>query len=281
MLGLCCASRLLSAPQKAQRPADPNQLATILDRCGNYCERLENSVLNFICVETIREEIFKPKVSEVYYSPYNFNSFREIVDKRTAKNDFVYDYQLIRKAGKDEELRTLLLENGEKKREPNAKLKTSGFSFENIVFGPIVLLSRGWQPKHDYEILGEEEFLGKRAVVIKATPKPGEWHGYLFGKIWVGRDDFSILRIEWAQESIENFGSLREVASNLKLEPDIVLAGEYGCEKNGIRFPSRFTIREAYIYAHPRGQAREFSYYKLNVVMSAYKFFTVETEVKY
>jgi hypothetical protein len=56
-----------------------------------------------------------------------------------------------------------------------------------------------------------------------------------------------------------------------------VLTGEYGFENKGIRFPSEFSIRETRSYA----QGSKVPSYALNVDYSAYKFFTVETEVKY
>ena len=55
------------------------------------------------------------------------------------------------------------------------------------------------------------------------------------------------------------------------------MTGEYGFENKGIRFPSEFSIRETRSYA----QGSKVPSYALNVDYSAYKFFTVETEVKY
>ena len=109
------------------------------------------------------------------------------------------------------------------------------------------------------------------------TPKPGEWLGYLYGTVWVGQEDSAILKIEWAQESIGNYGELELSALNLGIKPDIILSGDYSYQKNGIRFPSAFSVSVACRYAHER----EITLYKLAVAFTAYKFFTVETEVKY
>jgi hypothetical protein len=267
-----------AAGQQEKPSSIQPQLKPILARCADYCRKLENSVLDFICLETIREEIYQPSVVEVRYGGITERAAGlHLANKRVAQNEFVYDYQLIRKEGETLESRTLVSENGRKKEEKNAQLKTSGYTFQNIIFGPVVLLGKAWQPKHDYEVLREETVLGKRAVVIKVTPKPNEWLGYLYGTVWVGKEDSAILRIEWSPESIGNYRQAELSALNLGLQPDIILSGDYSYEKNGIRFPSAFSIIEAYRYA-PKC---EFTLYKLAAAFTAYKFFTVETEVKY
>lgn len=227
--------------------------------------------------ETIREDIFRPAIIDIEMSKHARDKGRTIVSKRIARNDFVYDYQLIRKEGEPGELRTLVRDNGRKADDKNAQLKTSGCTYKNIIFSPIVLLGEKWQPRHDYKVLREEDVLGTRALVIQVTPKPGEWLGYLYGTVWVGREDSAILKIEWAQESIGNYGEIELSALNLGIKPDIILSGDYSYEKNGIRFPGAFSVSLACRYAHER----EIALYKLAVAYSAYKFFTVETEVKY
>lgn len=257
---------------------DHPELAEILAHCADYCRKLENAVLDFICQEKIREEIFRPSIIEVEMrNKFVRERDQAIVSKRVARNEFVYDYQLIRKEGETSERRTLVRENGRNADEKNAQLKTSGCTYKNIIFSPIVLLGEKWQPKHDYKVLREESALGKRALVIQVTPKPDEWLGYLYGTVWVAQEDSAILKIEWAQESIGNYGELELSALNLGIKPDIILSGDYNYQKNGIRFPSAFSVSVACRYA-PK---TEITLYKLAVAFTAYKFFTVETEVKY
>ena len=52
---------------------------------------------------------------------------------------------------------------------------------------------------------------------------------------------------------------------------------EYALEKNGIRFPSKYSVTETYVF--PNG--RKFTRTVIDVTYEDYKFFTVETEVKY
>jgi hypothetical protein len=283
-LVLLSAAIAFAAPQEDKPSASSQELAAILKSCAGYCEKLENSVLDFVCVETMHERVFRPHLRKVPFGPtrggfldnplaYDY----QLTRNEKTENEFVYDYQLVRKGGRVDESRTLVRENGQEKQEKDAQLKTAGFRFKNIIFGPIVLLGGEWQSRHNYEIIGNTTLESRKAVVIKATPKPGEWLGYLYGTVWVDRDNFGVLKIEWTQESLENYGRVWESARKMNLKPDIVLTGEYGYEKNGLRFPSKFIVRERYIYSG----GMKFPLYELDVVYSAYKFFTVETEVKY
>ncbi len=235
------------------------ELDTILKKCADYCENLDNVVLFFVCQEKIKEEIR--------------------LSTHTAKkerNVYVYDYQLIRKENEINERRILLEENGQKKHEKNAQLKTKIFTFKNIIFGPIDLLSEHWQQYYNYRIVKEEKLKGEKSIVIEAIPKSSFKLDYLYGKIWVRKNDFSILKIEWKQQSIKNYEIVEKTAREIGAEPQIALIAEYGFEKNGIRFPSKLFIQEAF---SSLGR-RIFTRCKYTVIYDGYKFFTVETDRK-
>lgn len=247
------------------------ELETILKKCAEYCEKLANSALFFVCKEKITEKIssrgavimakgLRESISRVYTS--------------TAKRVYVYDYQLYRKGNDIKEQRILIEENGKKKHEENAPLKTRIFKHENIVLGPIGLLSAHWQAYHDYKILKEEKFKGDKTVVIEAVLKPEHTFHHLSGKVWVRKSDFSILKIEWLQQSIRGYERVEETAEELRAKPHLTLIAEYGFEKNGIRFPSKYSLDEDYLL---RGM-RRFKQSKTDVVYDDYKFFIVETD---
>jgi hypothetical protein len=139
------------------------------------------------------------------------------------------------------------------------------------------LLSEFWQQYYDYRIVKREKFKGDRVVVIEAIPIPYLETDNLFGKVWIRESDFSIMKIEWEPKSIQNFEVIEEIAKKLNAEPEIRLFSEYAFEKNGIRFPSRYLITEG--YNQKRGI--RFARSKTTVTYKDYKFFTVETEVKY
>ena len=59
-------------------------------------------------------------------------------------------------------------------------------------------------------------------------------------------------------------------------KPRLTQISEYGFEKNGIRFPSRYSLREEYISRRGKPFLRS----ETSVIYRDYKFFTVETEVR-
>ena len=240
---------------------DQAELELILKKCAEYCERLDNVSLHFICQEKITEEILKGNIGFV------------------VRNIYIYDYQLIRKANKIVEQRILIKENGRKKNDLDAQLKTSRFHHKYIVFGPIGLLSQEEQKNYEYKILKEVTYKKDKAVILEALPKfPGEFNA-LYGKIWIRKKDFAILKIEWNQESLENFEDIEKLAEELEAKPLITFISEYEFEKNKIRFPNKYSIEESYLPRFVVGEKIIWS--QTTVIYDNYKFFIVETEVKY
>ena len=75
-----------------------------------------------------------------------------------------------------------------------------------------------------------------------------------------------------------NYDQILEMAKTLghQAEPRMSVIGYFGIEKNGIRFPDRLAIRED--YGSTRGT---FRISETTVLYTDYKFFVVETEVRY
>ena len=240
---------------------DQQELEIILKKCAEYCERLDNSVLHFICEEKITEEILKGRLAFV------------------EKNKYIYDYQLIRKANKIEEQRILIKENGRKKNDLDAQLKTKRFHHKYIVFGPLGLLSQEQQKNYEYKILKDVTYKKEKAVILEASPKSLNGINALYGKIWIRKKDFAILKIEWEQESLENFEEIEKIAEMLNAKPEITFISEFGFEKNKIRFPNKYSVVERYI---PRfGVEKSFIWSQTTVIYDNYKFFIVDTKVIY
>ena len=78
---------------------DQAELELILKKCADYCERLGNVALFFVCQEEIKEEI------------------RRTGRARRERNVYVYDYQLIRKQNEINERRILLEEKRQRQKE--------------------------------------------------------------------------------------------------------------------------------------------------------------------
>ncbi len=243
-------------------------LPLVLKKAAEYCKKLEHTSLYFVCMEEIKERIYYlNRPGRVGLRPTRF----------FTENKYLYDYQLIRKGGQITERRILLEENGKEKNEENAQLKMQMFDHKYVIFGPIGLLSEKWQQEHEYKIVGEKKYKGEQALIIEATPKSSLDIDHLFGKIWIRKSDSSILKIEWNQTSLGNFDTIKEVAKELNAEPDITFISEYDFKEKGIRFPSKYFVREEYVHSW-RGKLKKS---ETTVTYKDYKFFTVETDVEF
>jgi len=255
-------------------------LDEILKKSAEYCEQLTHSVLDFVCRERIIEEInmVDSRQREIFGDSAGKTMIKSSVWQEGRElNTYTYDYQMIRIDGIVTNKRILLRENGIKKYEENAEPKIKRFKHHNILFGPIALLDLQRQPFYDYKIVGREKFKRKSVVIIEAIPKQTSASENPWGKIWVKDDDYSIVKIEWDQRSLPNLAVFEEDAKNFRAIPKITFNLEFGYEKNGIRFPRYYSVVETYY----RGEAFYFVRSKLDTTYDRYRFFTVETEVKY
>ncbi len=260
--------------------SNQTELETILKKCAEYCEKLSNSVLDFVCNEKIIEEINNDDPRSRRHS-LRGGVFVTVKGAGRAspieKNVYIYDYQLIRKERRIQERRILLKENGKERKEEDAQLKTKRFEHKHIVFGPLGLLSVQSQQNFDYKIVKEEGYKGEKVYVLEINPKSSIEIEALFGRAWVRKNDFSILKIEWNSISMGNYKRIEESAKELEAEPKITFVSEYEYEKNNIRFPSKYFVKE--VYTNPIWG--RFNKSEVEVIYKDYKFFTVETEVKY
>jgi hypothetical protein len=250
-----------------------SDLQSMLARAAEYCDKLNRSVLNFVCRERI-EEWFRVSAQPAI-TPRGMRTI--FVGGREA-HQYVYDYQLIRdREGVIKETRILLKEDKKDICLPDSPLKTHAFSHSKVVMGPVGILSRESQVDHEYKVVREEKIRGEEALVVEAVPRPGVHFQHLFGTIWLRKKDAGILKIEWNPASIGNYHIVEETGKFLGMTPNLVVTSEYAVEKNGIRFPNRYIVKEVY----RRGTSgRRFQVSEIDAVYDQYKFFTVETEVE-
>lgn len=257
------------------------ELEIILKKSAEYCERLSNSALHFVCEETIKEEINHGPLGgvQVVTSSGGNMAMRSVTGGRNIeRNEYVYDYQLIKKGNKIEETRTLLKENGKKKHEENAPMKTKRFYSKRSVYGPVGLLGKEQQGKYDYKIIKEQTIKKRKTYVIGVTPKINIKGNPNFGKVWVDKEDFSVLKIEIKQESLAGFEKLEKESKEKQISPIITTTHDYFIEKNGIRFPSKTVCEEIYV-ARMRRIRTKIS--ETIITYDNYRFFTVDTKIKY
>ncbi|MBD3414281.1 MAG: hypothetical protein GF421_07625 [Candidatus Aminicenantes bacterium] len=258
------------------------ELEDVLSNSSQYCSKLAHAVLDFVCKEKVVIDFFTLGESgtlsriEVQsrgrQQEIGVESWRKQRKFKTQK--LVYDYQLVSKEFKLSEQRILLEVDGKKASNESNDIERR-FPHSLLILGPIGLLSEYWQKRHDYKIKKKGRLFGEKTYVIEAVPKPEYATEHLWGKVWISQDDFSILKIEWNQESAKGYESLIQKAKQQNLQPDFSLIAEYEYEKNGIRFPSKFVLKEN--YKHPKYKLIKNS--KKTVVYFDYKFFTVKTDV--
>jgi hypothetical protein len=250
------AAACLSGVPNAQDQAGGTRLAAILEKAAAYCQRLDRAALDFVCLEEVTE-------LSVHFTP---------------KTDvYLYDYQFVRKDQEVAETRKLIAVNGKKTKIRDSALMTVMLQYRNVLFGPVGLLGESWQGMFDYALIGEETIDKDKAVVIEAKPKAALSEPHCYGRVWIKEDDGSVLKILWDQRSLGNFKAIEDWAKAHQAEPRITAYSEYGVEKNGLRFPSR-NFSESVTVTKDK---LEIVNARMSAVYKDYKFFTVETEVKY
>ena len=270
----------------SQNPASPSpqpQLPALLAKAAEYCRKLESAAFDFVCREEISESI-DPNLDVARKGPppnpgwTTYSGPTITISKvRKVKHKFVYDYQCVRAGRTIREMRTLLEENKKKKVVPNAQLGTSVVVFGMALMGPVGLFGERFQPDYDFAIAGEEKIGKTRVLVIDAKPKAGAPPTRnLYGKAWIDPATGDILKIEWSESRVGRFDIFEKRGELYKRKPRLVIRSEFSAEKNGIRFPSRLSVEEAYLKESGKAFVRS----KTEVVYKDFKFFTVEFEVR-
>ncbi|MBN1273272.1 MAG: hypothetical protein JXB26_13475 [Candidatus Aminicenantes bacterium] len=250
-------------------------LDSILQKCADYCEKLIHASFDFTCYEEIDEEKAQTNPTVLRISRA-LRRHSRIQTENFQKSSFLYDYQLIYKNKKFQEKRILLNENGEERNKKDAVLQTK-FKHRYAIFGPVGLLSSSSQRLHDYKIIGKEKGEEGEIFVLEVVPMDTAKVEHLYGKVWIKLPDVHITKIEWIQESLRNYDVIEKFAQKCHGTPRITLISEYGHEKNGLRFPSKYSIEEAYIIPGRRKKIAS----KKTVRYTNYEFFSVEVDVRY
>lgn len=249
----------------AQRPA----LNEILDRETAYCRRLELAALDFVCLEDVTEKIDQSK--DILW--LRWKSARER-PPTSIKRTFLYDFQFVRKAGEVRETRTLLKKNGQATIVKGAELETRNFVYKNAVLAPIGIFGAQWRDAFDYGLAGRGSVGGRPCLIIEAVPKEARSDiGFLSGRAFLDGDTLEILKVEWSERNIGNTEMFEERARRYRMKLKITVTSEFEVEKNGIRFPTRHMIEEAYI-----GGGGKFVRSRTTVSYRDFRFFTVSVE---
>jgi hypothetical protein len=276
---------LPSRQEPAKNASSPPaaSLGLLLAKAADYCRRLEASAFDFVCREEIAETI-DPNLEIDRRTPPLPSEWNDYIGPtiwisraRKIRSSYVYDYQCVRAGRTIREVRTQLEENGKRKVVPNAELRTSVVVWGTALMAPAGIFAERFQPDYAYTTAGSEKIGPVAAVVIDAQPKPGAPSSRnLYGKAWVDPATGDILRIEWSESRVGRFDIFEKRGQIYKRTPRLVIRSEFSAEKNGIRFPSRLSVEEAYLNDAGKAFVRS----KTEVVYKDFKFFTVEVEVR-
>lgn len=257
---------------------DQMRLQEILRSTGEYCERVKQIALHYICQENVIDiENFFQGPSRALGMQREEKAFNI---RRVKRRTYRYDYQLVRKGDDLSEQRIMLEKNGKKKHQDNADLSHLKYYSQYLVFGPVGFLSRYWQSHFTYSLIGEDKIDGEPAFIIQADPNEVRLDNYNIGRIWVNKD-FQIVRVEWEPASIQNYEDEILISRLGPFQKKVVWRVNYTVEKNGVWFPGRQFVQEIFFRNSKNGFQQKAVKRETRFEYNAYKFFIVETDVRF
>jgi TonB family protein len=276
-----------ACPPEERELGSGSALGKILEESAAYCKKLTGASLDFICEERIKEVHYnfatEPKWGGISIGSRKTGRiikeswFPQWDPMRTVKSDYLCDYLFVRKGDRLEERRIILKDNGRQMPDRSRLLEEKRFTALNPVLAAVELLDRGRQPLYNFRLIDTENIKGKKAYVIEAIPKAGNTMGVEYAKIWIDQASYQVVRSEIQGVPLEGYDDVLIDAVQFRVRPYLLTTHTYDFEKNGVRFPSRTTIRVEY---PRRGDFYKDRTLKLKIDMTydKYQFFTVETE---
>ena len=290
---LMALSGIPAGTESLQNQTQTVDLAALLKKAAAYCRKLEGAALDYICKEEI-VEVTDPRLDlipatmptttsttavpaggSVAGTPVAKTTGRLVRSTKKVKQKLLYDYQCIRAGGEIREVRHLLEENGQKKNEPGAKLKTLNFLFGYVLMSPVGIFAERFRGDYDYKVVGADKIKKRPVVIVDVTPKPDvpETRN-LYGKAWIDSATGDILRIQWSEKRVNHYEITARRALLYDRKPRLTIRSEFLVEKNGIRFPNKLSIEEAYVSKGGLVFVRS----ETAVNYRDFKFFTVATD---
>jgi len=279
------------------------ELDGILKGAAAYCEKLKKAAFHYLCKEKIVETQNPLSTGEdvqrdVTALPNDFYAYiqqsgrvqREIIDQtKTQKNEYNYRLKKIGDRVTEEREAISELESEEEPPPPviidiNDIRKSLRFLSSKAVFGPITLLDAERQNNYDFRLLGHQELKGRPTAVIEAYPKSEKDAQFIYGKIWIDREDFSVLKIKANPNSILGYDKLTKLAEELNTRLFLDLETEFFQYRDGIRFPTQIHFEESYkggLFIRQFRGPRKWTRTDNLTAYFDYLFFNVETDVMY
>jgi len=241
------------------------ELQNILNHAAEYCEKLKRSAFHFFCKEKIVESwktLFsipdlqkklnslaqKPELIELQLAKLvrRYKRMKIAGDVNTAMNVYTFTYRLIKKGDEIKEERDWFSSKDNVPISRDQVIKPTVFFSERAVFAPLTILSRERQHMYDYRFIKYDKRKGRPAVVIEAIPNQELQEHSIYGKVWIDKENFSILAIEADPRSIQGYQALKEIGEGVNARLYLTLEIDFDQLHNGIRFPTRVHLLEKY-----------------------------------
>jgi hypothetical protein len=256
-------------------PQDP-LLESLLGQVGAYCRTMEKRSILYMYKESKLDRIMiNTDLAQAEEKPMRHFSQPGLPDYPLMPVEVreEYDVQLYETdEGKIEESRKLLHKKIENKFDVP---QLDSIDFQKAHFGPNSMVGTEIQPYFNYRIIGEKEIFDVPAVIIEAIPKWAASANVNPGIIWVSRKNGAVLKIERFYKLDKDQNKVRLRGLILAMEPRLIFTSEFSFEKNGIRYPSRLSVRESYF----DGGLEKITRLEIESRFSDYQFFGVSSDV--
>jgi hypothetical protein len=276
------------------------ELQNILNHAAEYCEKVKQSAFHFFCKEKIVESwksLFSipdltRKLNSVARNPdliaqlgtliRRYKRMKIAGDVKTAMNKYTFSYRLIKSGTEIKEEREWFSSKDNVPLPRDQVVKPTVFFSERAVFAPLTILSADRQHMYNYRFIRYDKRKGRPAVVIEAIPKHDQQGHFLFGKLWIDIENYSVLGIEADPRSIKGYQALKEIENRLNARLYLTLEIEFDQVHNGIRFPTKVHLLEKYKGGPHVSALKGASGWERNRTIftyNDYQFFDVKVEV--
>jgi len=300
---------LLAKERKELDKADAERLNILLKGTAVYCEKLKKAAFHYICKEKIIETqepfsrtrgpnsgdlSFSEPQDETLYQRQVVNDQKSsrIITKTTIEKR-AFSYRLIKSGDNIKEERDLSKDEDDsskkkkKSKEPltiKEAVKRIRFLSSKSVFGPITLLAAERQEKYNFRLVGDADLQGRKAAIIEALPKNESDSLFIYGKVWIDKENFSILKIKANPNSIVGYSRLKKFADQLNTKLYLELETEFFTFRDGICFPTSIHFKETYKggpFVTSRRGSKGWKRTDTLTQYTDYTFFDVKSEVTY
>jgi len=289
----------------SDKPED-SELTALLTGAGQYCEKLKQAAFHYICQEkitetrkplttsaTIQEEVTNTPVHPLFdrQTIEEIDRVQTLRSEKTETETHTFNYRLLNIAPQIKEERYIIKEKEEEKTgketRNNENTRTEiklRFISSKAIFGPVTILDSSRQEKYHFRLLEKTQIQDRPVAIIEAYPKNETDAIFIYGKIWIDTQDYSVLKIKANPNSLQGYDRLKKLADQVNSRLIINLETEFFELQGGIRFPTAIHFEESYkggpLITGMRG-SKGWTRTETWATYSDYMYFDVKTVVSY